>query len=216
MEWGDPGAPSPAAPLAVKPGGSRQLPCVPLSHAVSLCSSSPPWGQSQARSLAGLPAAPGGTSSCPVPSTGGEGAGGGGEAGALDVCQQRCRRGGLRFRGDIMCGKRDTAWTPPSSPPPASSCALVAQGAVSPAGPGNGSGAWGRACTCAPLALLHHWPRRMRGTAKVCHPPGAPRAGSALPLCTSNKGTHGSSLGCPQTQPLAGKGWLLPSFICRP
>lgn len=141
---------------------------------------------------------------------------GGGGAGALDVCQQRCRHGGLRFRGDIMCGKRDTAWTPPSSPPPASSCALVAQGAVSPAGPGNGSGAWGRACTCAPLALLHHWPRRMRGTAKVCHPPGAPRAGSALPLCTSNKGTHGSSLGCPQTQPLAGKGWLLPSFICRP
>lgn len=50
----------------------------------------------------------------------------------------------------------------------------------------------------------------------MCHPPSAPRAGSTLPLCTSNKGTHGSSLGCPQTQPLAGKGWLLPSFICRP
>lgn len=215
MEWGDPGAPSPAAPLAVKPGGSRQLPCVPLSHAVSLLLFTP-VGTEPSPQLGRAPCCTRWHQQLPRSFHRRRRSWGGVEAGAFDVCQQRCRRGGLRFRGDIMCGKRDTAWTPPLSPPPASSCALVAQGAMSPAGPGNGSGAWGRACTCAPLALLHHWPRRMRGTAKACHPPGALRAGSALPLCTSNKGTRGSSPGCPQTQPLAGKGWLLPSFICRP
>lgn len=121
----------------------------------------------------------------------------------------------------VARGPRLGGWTPPSSPPPASSCALVAQGAVSPVGPGNGSSAWGRACTCARLVLLHHWPRRMRETAKACHPPGAPRAGSALPLCTSNEGTRtrGSSPGCPDTAPcregLAASILYLPSMTIK-